>query len=168
LTAGKIGDQGPGAGCDGPISKIARDVRFRQESDQPVTLLDFKAGFEDSARGVITGLDWAVVVVDPTVAAVEMAANMKDMVNQIKAGGLPATEHLEDPGLVAWANKIFRQASIKGVLYVINRVQNEVINDHASIAISWLKGSPIEATEPQDEARGIAEKLEAAEVAYSS
>lgn len=187
LTAGKIGDQGPGAGCDGPISKIARDVRFRQESDQPVTLVDFKAGFEDSARGVITGLDWAVVVVDPTVAAVEMAANMKDMVNQIKAGGLPATEHLEDPGLVAWANRMFMQASIKGVLYVINRVQNEemeeylrnklaekgvepigVINDHASIAISWLKGSPIEATEPQDEARGIAEKLEAAEVAYSS
>ena len=28
LTAGKIGDQGPGAGCDGPVAKIARDVRL--------------------------------------------------------------------------------------------------------------------------------------------
>ena len=28
LTAGKIGDLGPGAGCDGPINKIARDLRI--------------------------------------------------------------------------------------------------------------------------------------------
>jgi hypothetical protein len=27
LTAGKIGGQGPGAGCDGPVSKITRDLR---------------------------------------------------------------------------------------------------------------------------------------------
>jgi len=27
LIAGKIGDKGPGAGCDGPVSKIARDLR---------------------------------------------------------------------------------------------------------------------------------------------
>lgn len=187
LIAGKIGDKGPGAGCDGPISKIARDVRIRQIGEMPVTLVDFKAGFEDSARGVITSLDWAIVVIDPTVAAVEMAANMKDMVKQIQAGGMPATEHLEDPGLVAWANKIFKQAEIKDVLFVMNRVLDKemeeylrnklaqvgiepiaVIGDHSSISMSWLKGSPIEAAELQDEARDIAEKLEAAEVAYST
>ena len=66
LTAGKIGDQGPGAGCDGPVAKIARDIRLHQSGEQPVTLVDFKAGFEDSARGAITSLDWAIVVVDPT------------------------------------------------------------------------------------------------------
>ena len=55
LTAGKIGDQGPGAGCDGPISKIARDL-ICTGAEHSVTLVDFKAGFEDSARGVITGL----------------------------------------------------------------------------------------------------------------
>jgi CO dehydrogenase nickel-insertion accessory protein CooC1 len=187
LSAGKIGDLGPGAGCDGPISKVARDVRIQQAEYTPVTLVDFKAGFEDSARGVITGLDWAIVVVDPTVAAVEMAANMKDMVKQIKAGGMPATEHLEDPALVAWANKIFKQAEIKDVLFVMNRVLDKemedylrnslaqvgiepiaVIGDHSSISMSWLKGSPIEATELQDETRRMAEKLEAAEAAYSS
>lgn len=48
LVAGKIGDQGPGAGCDGPVAKIARDVRIQQNADHPVTLIDFKAGFEDS------------------------------------------------------------------------------------------------------------------------
>jgi len=125
LEAGKIGDQGPGAGCDGPISKVARDIKIHQNGEQPVTLVDFKAGFEDSARGVITSLDWAVVVVDPTVAAVEMAANMKDMVRQIKEGVLPATDHLESPELVEWANKIFDQARIKDVSIVLNNVRDE-------------------------------------------
>ena len=60
LTAGKIGDKGVGAGCDGPIAKITRDVRLQVGGEQPVTLLDFKAGFEDSARGVLTGVDWAM------------------------------------------------------------------------------------------------------------
>ena len=62
LVGGKMGDLGPGAGCDGPIAKVARDVRVRSDDDNPLLLVDFKAGFEDSARGVLTGLDWAVVV----------------------------------------------------------------------------------------------------------
>ena len=48
---GKIGDKGPGAGCDGPISKIARDLRVEGIGDKPVTLIDVKAGLEDFARG---------------------------------------------------------------------------------------------------------------------
>jgi len=58
LMAGKIGDQGPGAGCDGPIAKIARDFRIEQDVPYPVTLIDFKAGFEDSARGAVNSVDW--------------------------------------------------------------------------------------------------------------
>ena len=51
---------------------------------EPVTLVDFKAGFEDSARGVLTGLDWAVVVVDPTTASLHMAVHLKRMVRKIE------------------------------------------------------------------------------------
>ena len=185
LEAGKIGDQGPGAGCDGPIAKVARDIKIHQNGEQPVTLVDFKAGFEDSARGVITSLDLAVVVVDPTVAAVEMAANMKDMVRQIKDGVLPATDHLESPELVEWANKIFGQARIKDVLIVLNNVQDEetgeylqsrlaekgiepvgVIHAQTAISISWLKGLPIEAPNMQEEVSRIVDAIEAAEGAY--
>jgi CO dehydrogenase nickel-insertion accessory protein CooC1 len=181
LEAGKIGDQGPGAGCDGPISKVARDIKILQNGEQPVTLVDFKAGFEDSARGVITSLDWAVVVVDPTVAAVEMAANMKDMVRQIKDGVLPATDHLESPELVEWANKIFGQAKIKDVSIVLNNVRDEeteeylqsrlaekgiepvgVIHAQTAISISWLKGLPIVAPNTQEEVSRIVDALEAA------
>lgn len=179
LVAGKIGDQGPGAGCDGPVAKIARDLRIHAQGEPLVTLVDFKAGFEDSARGAITGLDWAIVVVDPTSASVEIAANMKEMVSQIKAGVLPATSHLESPELVEWANKIFTQASIKDVWFVLNRVQNTeveeymrqslrekgiepigVIYEAPSVSLSWLKGEPIEILEAVNEFQRIIDKVE--------
>jgi CO dehydrogenase nickel-insertion accessory protein CooC1 len=151
LEAGKIGDQGPGAGCDGPISKVARDIKILQNGEQPVTLVDFKAGFEDSARGVITSLDWAVVV-----------------------------DHLESPELVEWANKIFGQAKIKDVSIVLNNVRDEeteeylqsrlaekgiepvgVIHAQTAISISWLKGLPIVAPNTQEEVSRIVDALEA-------
>ena len=183
LLAGKIGSQGPGAGCDGPVSKIARDLRVHIKESPVVTLVDFKAGFEDSARGAITSLDWAVVVVDPTLAAIEMASDMRDMVVRMKAKELPATMHLESPELVALANRIFIEAKIKGVLCVMNRVQNAdmenylrmeltqrsihpigVIHDDLSMSIAWLKGMPLDGKKAKQEASRIAKALEAAEV----
>ena len=187
LTAGKIGDQGPGAGCDGPISKIARDFRIVAEGERPVTLVDFKAGFEDSARGVITSLDWAIVIVDPTSASIQMAANMRDMVDQIRAGMLPATAHLESPDLVAIANRVFKEARIKGVFFVLSQVDDEatkgylrekleekgirpigIIHRDPSICLSWLKGLPLDVTETKGDLERIAGELEAAEEAYSA
>jgi len=187
LTAGKIGDQGPGAGCDGPISKIARDFRIVAERERPVTLVDFKAGFEDSARGVITSLDWAIVIVDPTSASIQMAANMRDMVDQIRAGMLPATAHLESPDLVAIANRVFKEARIKGVFFVLSQVDDEatkgylrekleekgirpigIIHRDPSICLSWLKGLPLDVTETRKDLERIAGELEAAEEAYSA
>ena len=162
LVAGKIGDQGPGSGCDGPVAKIARDLHILDSGAHPVTLIDFKAGFEDSARGAIISLDWALVVVDPTQAAIQMAADMKAMVAQIQGGRLPATHHLERPELVELANRLFTKASIRGVLFVLNRVQDMetehylkqtlaekgiqpagVFPHHSSVAAGWLKGMPI-------------------------
>ena len=183
LAAGKIADQGPGAGCDGPVAKVARDLKLRARGEQPVTLVDFKAGFEDSARGVVTGLDWAIVVVDPTTTSVEMAVHMKRMVDLIRAGALPATRHLESPELVAWANRIFTSAAIKDVVFVLNRILSEemegylrqklvekgidpigVIHEDVSICTAWLIGVPIRATEAKDEAGRIIEQLEALEL----
>ena len=66
FQAGKIGLLGPGAGCDGPMTKIARDFAFEPEGMAPVTIVDFKAGAEDASRGVITSLDWIVVALGVT------------------------------------------------------------------------------------------------------
>ena len=168
FVAGKIGDQGPGAGCDGPVAKVARDFRIYLQSEAPVTLVDFKAGFEDTARGALTSLD--------------LAANMKHMVEQIKADVLPATSHLESPELIAWANRIFVEASIDDVWFVLNRVQNAeeekylrqrlnekeiepagVIHQTSSISLGWLMGTPIKAKDTLSEIQGILDKLEDSE-----
>jgi len=182
LIAGKIGDKGAGAGCDGPISKVVRDLRILGREKNPVTLVDFKAGFEDTARGVITGLDWAIVLVDPTIAAVEMAINMRDMVNQIKNGKLPATQHLESAELVAIANQLFMNARINGVLFLLNKIGNTnmeaylrsklsesgiepdgVIHEDPSISLSWLKGTTLDTRSSQADIASFVRKLEIAE-----
>jgi CO dehydrogenase nickel-insertion accessory protein CooC1 len=182
LTTGKIGDQGPGAGCDGPIAKIARDIRIHVLGEQPVTLVDFKAGFEDTARGVITGLDWAIVIVDPTIAAIEMAGNMNEMVGRMKIGELPATQHLPNQALVRIANKAFQEAKIKGVIVILNKVpdletqthmQSElflrgiepigVIHDDPILSIAWLKGYAIKETNAELDIQKIISALEAVE-----
>lgn len=181
FVAGKIGDKGPGAGCDGPIAKIARDIRIHHDGDQAITLVDFKAGFEDSARGVITSLDWAIVVVDPTSTAVELAFHMKRMVDQIKAGELPATKHLENPEIAELANRIFREAKIRDVLFVLNKIPNRktenylrkrlaekgltpsgIIHNDPAIALSGLRGLPLDVEDGKQEVKGIIAELEAA------
>ncbi|MFZ2097762.1 MAG: P-loop NTPase [Anaerolineales bacterium] len=186
LVAGKIGNQGPGAGCDGPISKIARDIRINKSEETPITLIDFKAGFEDSARGVITSLDWAIVMVDNTFAAIEMAINMRDMVNQIKNGVLPATQHLETHDLVEIANKLYVESRIKGSLFLLNKIRNSdmenymrtklaergiepdgIIHEDPSISVSWLKGIALDARKTQADILGFTTKLEDAERQYS-
>ncbi len=179
MTAGKIGNHGPGAGCDGPIAKIARDLIVHNGNGELVTLIDFKAGFEDSARGVLTNLDWAIVVIDPTIASVEIASDMRAMIDQIKADVLPATAHLESPELVAVANKLYTDAKIKDVFFVMNKIpdketekylreklaQKDIdpigsISEDSSIPAAWLKGTQIQAKNAVAEAQKIIEVLE--------
>ena len=170
LSGGKLGNMGPGAGCDGPISKIARDVEIRGRRDCTVTLVDLKAGVEDVSRGVITNLDWVIVVVDPTLAAVEVAGSLGRLVNQIKGGAPPATAHLDDPVLRDTATRIFREARVKGVLTILNRVPDITTETHLarlvskerlvemvgslreepSIRNAWLDGLPVYSAGNQD------------------
>ncbi|MFN2252451.1 MAG: P-loop NTPase [Anaerolineae bacterium] len=179
LAAGKLGGLGPGAGCDGPINKIARDVTVSAPTSDLVTIVDFKAGFEDAARGAIVGLDYLLVVVDPTNAAVQMAAHMNRLVEGIRAGAPPATAHLADPALVELATRAFRHARIREALVVLNRVRDEA-TDHAlrdllgSSAIEpiaalredpllgarWLGGVGLEGSPVEDDVDLLASRLE--------
>jgi CO dehydrogenase maturation factor len=182
FIAGKIGDRGPGAGCDGPVAKIARDFRILFKKEPAVTLVDFKAGFEDSARGAITSLDWAIVIVDPTIAAIEMASSMKSLVEQIRAGKLPATMHLENNNMVSLANSLYRDARIKGVLVILNKIDGSdmenlirvellkrgidpigVVHKNASISISWLKGVSLELSNSNRDIEIIVNAIQAQE-----
>jgi CO dehydrogenase nickel-insertion accessory protein CooC1 len=179
LTAGKIGDLGPGAGCDGPISKIARDLRLLSEESDLITLVDFKAGFEDTSRGVLTGLDWILVVVDPTNAAIQMAIHMKEMIEKIQAGQPPSVEHIEDPQLAELAKMLFKESAIQGLHVVLNRIRDHemeayireriekngleivgVLPEDPSITTHWLQGTPITNPVGLNEAQRIVSALE--------
>ena len=180
LVGGKLGHLGPGAGCDGPIAKIARDVRVRSGAVDPLLLVDFKAGFEDSARGVLTSLDWVVVVVDPTTASVHMATHMARMVRKIQKGMPPATAHLDDLRMVEIAERQFRESRIQGVVAILNRVPDDdterylrerivadagpkvigTLPEDRGIQGQWLRGEEVESPELTGKVRSIALALE--------
>jgi CO dehydrogenase nickel-insertion accessory protein CooC1 len=178
LVAGKLGALGPGAGCDGPVAKIARDLRVNGIGPT-VTVVDFKAGFEDAARGALTTVDWALVVVDPTTAAVGMARHLAGMVNEIHRGVLPATRHLERPELVELANRLFTEARVRGVSAVLNRIGNPateaylrgalegsgasvlaVFPEAPTITEQWLRGERLHAPHTAAVARSLIAELE--------
>jgi len=102
-------------------------------------------------------------VVDPTIASIQIAENIKNLISRIKAGELPATEHLEDPELIEEARRMYREARIKESFVLLNRIRNEkieeymskklkerglrvigVIYEDPSISLSWLEGKPLE------------------------
>lgn len=180
LVAGKLGSMGPGAGCDGPVAKIARDLRVTGLGPHPVTLVDFKAGFEDAARGSLTSVDWAIVAVDPTTAALHMARHLARMVAEIRRGTPPATRHLETPDLVELADRLFREARVHGVRAVLNRVSTEgtaaylrsqlegsgasvaaVFEEDPTVGEQWLRGEPLRSDRLRDAGRALAAELEA-------
>jgi CO dehydrogenase nickel-insertion accessory protein CooC1 len=153
LVAGKLGLLGPGAGCDGPVAKIARDLRVVRDDPRSVTLVDFKAGFEDAARGALTSVDWALAVVDPTTAAPRMARHLATMVAEIRQGAVPATRHLETPGMVELADRLYREARVRGVLAVLNRVGTRATELALRRALEG-SGAPIVAVFPEEPAAG--------------
>jgi CO dehydrogenase maturation factor len=180
IAAGKIGEQGPGAGCDGPIAKVARDLKLHEFGEHPVTMVDFKAGFEDSARGAIVSLDWILVIVDPTQAAIKMATDMKVMVGAIKAGMPPAIEHLEFPELADLARRLFKEARIKDAYFILNKMPDDdterflrdelnergieplgAIQRDAAITRAWLRGTALKDDGAFREATTIVKALEA-------
>jgi CO dehydrogenase maturation factor len=179
LVAGKIGDRGPGAGCDGPISKITRDLRITDSGSFPVTLIDLKAGLEDFARGMVTSLDWIITVVDPNIAAVQIAVDIKNLVWDIKAGKQPATKHLKSKSLIREANRIYRQARIKNSFAILNKIDDPKIEQYlagnlegqevgvigvlrqaSSLSSSWLKGEILTNQEAEDSLEKVINNLQ--------
>jgi CO dehydrogenase nickel-insertion accessory protein CooC1 len=180
LVAGKLGGLGPGAGCDGPVTKIVRDLRVTHRDAHPVVVVDHKAGFEDAARGALTAVDWAVVAVDPTTAALQMARHLAATVKAIRLGVPPATRHLERQDLAELAVRIFREARIQGVVSVLNRVTLPAtaaylraaldgsgappvatFEEDAAVAEQWLHGEPLRSRRLAEAARVLATEVAA-------
>ncbi len=162
IELGKMVNKGPGVGCDGPISKIARDLIIQREDSQIVTLIDVKAGLEDSARGVLTKMDWIVTVVDPTIASFEIAKDLNNIILQIKAGDLPPMTHIKSAEHIEEIKRMYTKSRIKGSFVMLSKIKDRtterfVVNilrekniktvgtiyEDSSIALSWLKGTSL-------------------------
>lgn len=122
LQGGKLADFGVGAGCDGPIVKLSRDLRVT-DGGRPVTLLvDFKAGLEDFSRGALVAMDALVAVCDPSMAGIQIAITLQQVLERQRHGDLPATGHLESPDLVELARRLYRESRIDCLHVVLNKV----------------------------------------------
>lgn len=73
MQVGKISV--PLEGCDGPMSKITRDLVF---SDKAVMLIDVEAGIEHFGRGVERNVDMVIMVVDPSYESFSIAKRVAD------------------------------------------------------------------------------------------
>ena len=134
---------------------------------------------EDFARGVITSMDWIITVVDPTIASIQIAENIKNFISRIKAGKLPATEHLEDRELIEEAKRMYKEARIKESFVLLNRIKDEKIEEYVSkklkerglrvigviyedpsISLSWLEGRRLEGIKANKDIMRAIKRLE--------
>jgi CO dehydrogenase maturation factor len=74
-------------GCEGPMSKVTRDLRI---AGDVVTLVDVEAGIEHFGRGVERHIDTVVVVVDPTFESLDIADRIAELCRQMDVPGLGA------------------------------------------------------------------------------
>ena len=92
---------------------------------------------------------------------------MHHMVEEIRRGVPPATRHLESPEAVELMNSLFRNARIRGLSVVLNRVDSPdteqylhraleevgvdvdaIVPADSAIAGAWLRGEPIDPSTP--------------------
>lgn len=119
---GKLSDFGVGAGCDGPMVKVARDVQVRKGNEPYLLLIDFKAGLEDSSRGALVSMDQIVVVCDPSTAGLQTAITLQQVIRSQKTGAAPSTRHLEQVQMADLMIELFRQTKVKALHTVLSKV----------------------------------------------
>jgi len=76
--------QKPFEGCDGPMSKVARD--FVLAGDH-VTLVDVEAGLEHFGRGIGRKADFVWVVIDPTFESIAIAKRVSQFCQEMAVPG---------------------------------------------------------------------------------
>jgi CO dehydrogenase nickel-insertion accessory protein CooC1 len=179
LQAGKLADFGIGAGCDGPMVKVARDLRVRDGGKPAVLLVDFKAGLEDSSRGALVGMDAVVVVCDPSLAGIHVAITFSGMLAARDAGSEPATAHLEEPGLAELLRRLYREWRSGIMEVVLNKVTDAeteaclreklaahgiepaaVLYDSGDLRRAWLRGTELNAPVTDEALAMLAQRLE--------
>jgi CO dehydrogenase maturation factor len=76
-------------GCACPLGIVSRSFlkKLHLEPDE-VAIVDLEAGVEHFGRGVETGVDCVLVVVEPSLDSLEVAKKIKELANQIHIGDI--------------------------------------------------------------------------------
>ncbi|MBW1787978.1 MAG: P-loop NTPase [Deltaproteobacteria bacterium] len=83
VEVGKILMSLEGCGC--PMGIVSRSfLNMLQLAPDEVAVVDLEAGVEHFGRGVETGVDCVLVVVDPSIDSVQLADRISDMADQIQ------------------------------------------------------------------------------------
>jgi CO dehydrogenase maturation factor len=136
-------------GCDGPMSKVARDFIIK---DDFVTLIDIEAGIEHFGRGVEKNVDVILIVVDPTFESFVIAEIVAKM-----------STYLGSKNVWAILNKV---DSKETELIMQNSLKKREVNYLGSINFdkeihkAGLDGKMIAQCKAEKEVDGIIKKLE--------
>jgi len=83
VEVGKILMSLEGCGC--PMGIVSRSfLNMLQLEPDEVAIVDLEAGVEHFGRGVETGVDCVLVVVDPSIDSVQLAIRISDMADQLQ------------------------------------------------------------------------------------
>jgi CO dehydrogenase maturation factor len=136
-------------GCDGPMSKVARDFIVKGDF---VTLIDVEAGIEHFGRGVERNVDIVLVIVDPTFESFVIAEIVAKM-----------SSYLGDKNVWAILNKV---DSKEIELIMQNSLKKREVNYLGSIDFdkeiykAGFEGKMITQCKTEKKADGIIRKLE--------
>lgn len=178
LRTGKLAEFGVGAGCDGPIVKLARDIKIQEHGSSSVLLVDFKAGLEDLSRGAMVTMDAIVAVCDPSTAGIQTAISLNSTLEAQRAGNLPATAHLESHEMVELAKRLYREHAVPTMHVVFNKVPDQetrhylyerlsaenipvagCLPDSREIRLAWLHGDPLPISSTSEQIQELVEAI---------
>ncbi|MCG6914057.1 DUF87 domain-containing protein [bacterium BMS3Abin03] len=136
-------------GCDGPMSKVARDFIVKGDF---VTLIDVEAGIEHFGRGVEKNVDVVLVIVDPTFESFVIAEIVAKMTSYLGSNNVWAILNKVDSKEI----ELIMQNSLK------KREVNYLgsINFDKEIHKAGLEGKMIAQCKAEKKIEGIIKKLE--------
>lgn len=139
-------------GCACPMGIVSRSFlkMLRLEPDE-VAVVDLEAGVEHFGRGVETSLDCVLVVVEPSIDSLEVAAKINELARQIEIGDVFVV--LNKIASAEIGERLRERLSAEDMTVIGTIHQNQEIFE------SGLDGRPIRAGAAADDTEGVLDFL---------
>ena len=123
-------------GCACPMGIVSRSFlkSLRLASDE-IAVVDMEAGVEHFGRGVETGVDCVVIMVEPSLDSIDIAGKIREMSDQIHIGDVWAV--LNKITSKELADELTNELTARG-LTVIGSIRSD-----QEIVMSCLRGTPL-------------------------